>query len=51
MQTDIFEKALDEFLQGKNYDHAEEAIYQLARAAFLAGWYAAKSCPSNEQEN
>ena len=42
MQSESFEKALDDYLQTQAYDEIHEAIYQFARKTFLAGWQAAK---------
>lgn len=42
MQKDELEVAFSDFLEGQAYDQAEEAIFALVRAAFLAGWKAAK---------
>jgi len=36
------ERALDAFLETREYDRAEEALYQLVKAAFEAGWKAAQ---------
>ena len=36
------EMAFSSFLEESIYDEAEEAIFQLLRKAFLAGWEAAK---------
>ena len=41
--NDIIEKAYSDFLETEEYDKANEAIYVLVRAAFLAGWTAALS--------
>lgn len=41
MRTNQFEKAFSDFLDGSDYDKAEEFIFALARAAFTAGWRAA----------
>ena len=38
---DSFEEAFEEFLEGKEYDQAEEALFAVTRAAFMAGWKAA----------
>ena len=43
MQSDSFEKALDDYLQTQNCDEIYEALYQFARMTFLAGWQAAKN--------
>lgn len=40
---DKFEHELDKFLESEHYDAAEDAIYDLVRAAFEAGWIAAKA--------
>ena len=41
MLSNEFEQAFDDFLGGKDCDRAEDALFALARAAFLAGWSAA----------
>lgn len=41
MMSNEFEQAFDEFLEHPEYDGAENAIFALTRAAFLAGWLAA----------
>ena len=38
-----FEQAFDAFLEDKTYDEAEQALFSVIRAAFLAGWDAAQS--------
>lgn len=42
MHSDKFEKAFGEFLESRDYDRAEEAVFALVRAAFLAGWRAGR---------
>ncbi len=42
MQSDKFEEAFSDFLESKAYDHGEDALFNLTRAAFAAGWKAAK---------
>ncbi|MGE4548212.1 MAG: hypothetical protein AB7C89_01540 [Intestinibacillus sp.] len=37
-----FEKAFEEILEQDEYDRAEEALFQIARAAFCSGWHAAR---------
>ena len=37
-----FEQAFDAFLEDKTYDEAENALFAVIRAAFLAGWNAAQ---------
>ncbi len=41
MHTNAFEEAFGDFLDSREYDKIEEAIFQLARSAFQAGWKAA----------
>lgn len=39
--TNDFEQALDAYLERREYDRAEDALYSLTRSAFAAGWLAA----------
>lgn len=41
MPNDNFELAFSNFLDRREYDDAESALFELVRAAFLAGWKAA----------
>ena len=41
MYTDQFEIEFSNFLDSKEYDHAQDYIFSVARAAFAAGWKAA----------
>ena len=41
MYSDEFEIAFSHFLDCREYDDAQEYIFQIARAAFAAGWKAA----------
>lgn len=41
MKSDDFEKAFNDFLERKEYDNAENALFGITRAAFTAGWLAA----------
>lgn len=41
MFDDAFEKSFEQFLQSKEYDLAEEALFAMARKGFIAGWRAA----------
>lgn len=41
MHTDQFEKAFSDFLDRREYDQAENALFSIVRIAFLAGWKAA----------
>jgi len=36
-----FEEAFSDFLDRKEYDHAESALFSMIRIAFKAGWLAA----------
>lgn len=41
MQSDEFEFTFSNFLDRREYDEAESALFSIVRAAFLAGWEAA----------
>ena len=41
MQSDEFEKAFGDFIDRREYDQAEQALFAMVRIAFLAGWKAA----------
>jgi len=45
-----FEKALDAFLEGAEADEAHQALYDIIRAAFLAGWRSAGGDPPQLQK-
>ena len=49
MQTDEFELAFGAFLERREYDEMESALFALVRAAFLAGWNAAGGRPPEPQ--
>ena len=36
-----FERLFSDFIDGTQYDKAEEALFSLRRMAFMAGWLAA----------
>ena len=38
---DDFEKAFGDFIDRREYDAASNAVFELTRSAFLAGWKAA----------
>ena len=40
MMSNEFEEAFSEFLDRQAYDEAESALFDVVRAAFLAGWKA-----------
>ena len=50
MMSNEFEKALDAFLEGADADEAHQALYDIIRAAFLAGWRSAGGDPPQEQK-
>lgn len=39
--SNSFEKAFSDFLDRREYDQAENALFSMVRIAFLAGWRAA----------
>lgn len=41
MQSNEFEKAFGDFLDRREYDQAEQALFAMVRISFLAGWKAA----------
>lgn len=41
MQSNNFEQAFGDFLERREYDQAENALFAMVRIAFLAGWRAA----------
>ena len=41
MGSNNFEKSFDNFLDRREYDHAENALFEMVRIAFKAGWIAA----------
>ncbi len=45
MMSNDFESAFDRFLDRKEYDGAESALFAIVRAAFLAGWKSAGGDP------
>ena len=49
MMSNEFEEALDNFLAGHDADEAHQALYDIIRAAFLAGWRSAGGDPPQEQ--
>ena len=50
MMSNEFEKALDAFLERAEADEAHQALYDIIRAAFLAGWRSAGGDPPQEQK-
>ena len=45
-----FEKAFDNFLDRREYDQAENALFSMVRIAFTAGWKAAGGDPPPPQK-
>lgn len=45
MRSKEFEEKFDAFLEGRRYDIAQEALFQVVRSAFIAGWEAAGGAP------
>ena len=50
MQSDAFEQAFGDFLDRREYDQAENALFAMVRIAFLAGWKAAGGDPPPPQK-
>ena len=46
MMSNDFEEAFSSFLEHKEYDEAESALFDMVRTSFLAGWKAAGGEPS-----
>lgn len=51
MQTNEFEQAFSNYLDCPEYDQAEDALFSAIRAAFMAGWKAAKGEAPEPQGN
>ena len=49
MYSNDFEHAFSEFLDRREYDEAENALFSIVRAAFIAGWKAAGGTPPQSQ--
>ncbi len=41
MYSNDFEKAFSDYLERREYDQAENALFAMVRISFLAGWQAA----------
>ena len=50
MMSNDFEEAFSNFLERKEYDEAENALFAMVRIAFLAGWKAAGGEPPSPQK-
>jgi len=45
MQTNEFEKAYGDFIERREYDEAQNALFMVVRISFEAGWKAAGGEP------
>ena len=50
MMNNDFEKAFSDFIDRREYDQAENALFAMVRIAFLAGWKAAGGNPPQPQK-
>ena len=50
MQNNRFEQAFGDFLDRREYDQAESALFDIVRIAFLAGWRAAGGAAPQPQK-
>ena len=50
MMSNDFEEAFSHFLDRREYDQAENALFAMVRIAFLAGWKAAGGDPPQPQK-
>lgn len=50
MMPNEYEEAFSAFLEQKEYDGAEQALFEFARAAFYAGWLAAGGAPVQREK-
>ena len=50
MQTNEFEQVFSNYLESPEYDNAEDALFSAIRAAFVAGWKAARGEAPEPQE-
>lgn len=50
MMSNDFEKAFSDFLDRREYDQAENALFAMVRIAFLAGWKSAGGAPPQPQK-
>lgn len=50
MLSNDFEKAFGDFIDRREYDQAETALFAMVRIAFLAGWKAAGGDPPQPQK-
>lgn len=50
MMSNDFEEAFSNFMERREYDEAESALFSMVRIAFLAGWKAAGGEPPVPQK-
>ena len=50
-ETDEFEGKFSDFIDGEEYDKAEEALFTVIRAAYAAGWRDARSTEPDCDKN
>ena len=50
MMSNDFEKAFGDFLDRREYDQVENALFAMVRISFLAGWKAAGGDPPQPQK-
>lgn len=50
MMSNDFEEAFSNFMERREYDEAESALFSMVRIAFLAGWKAAGGEPPTPQK-
>lgn len=50
MQSNEFEVAFSDFLDRREYDQAENALFSMVKISFLAGWLAAGGNPPPPQK-
>lgn len=49
MESDAFEKVFADFIDRREYDQAQNALFDMVRISFKAGWQAAGGNPPEPQ--
>lgn len=49
LKSDTFEKAFSDFIDRHEYDNAQNALFDMVRISFNAGWQAAGGNPPEPQ--
>lgn len=49
MESNTFEKAFADFIERREYDKAQNALFDMVRISFRAGWQAAGGNPPEPQ--